>query len=298
MMLVPAAARPLEEVDAPLLKQAGVQLLVKREDQVHPVISGNKWHKLKYNLEAARLQGQQTLLSFGGAYSNHIHALAGAGRACGFNTIGVIRGEPYEPLNPTLQFAADQGMVLHYLNRADYRLKHSPDVLAALQAKFGDFYLIPEGGSNALAVKGCREIVADIDQPFDVIATACGTGGTLAGLVAGLEGQKVALGFAVLKGGGFLNDEVARLLRCAAEPARTNWSINLDYHFGGYARVTPELLSFVAAFEAQHEIPLEPIYTGKMFYGLLDLVRRGFFPRGTTIVAVHTGGLQGKASIS
>ncbi len=297
MVALSAAPRPLQVVDDPRLRQAGVQLLVKREDLVHPVISGNKWHKLRYNLEAARSQGHHTLLSFGGAYSNHIHALAAAGRAAGFNTIGVIRGECYEPLNPTLQFAADQGMRLHYLNRREYRRKSSPELLDGLRRLFGAFYPIPEGGSNALAVKGCREIVADIDQPFDIIATACGTGGTLAGLVAGLEGRAQALGFAVLKGGAFLRDEVAALLQSAAEPPFGNWSINPDYHFGGYAKVKPELLAFMADFEARHAIPLEPVYTAKMLFGLFDLIAQGFFPRGTTIVAIHTGGLQGRATL-
>ncbi len=297
MIWMPAAPRPLQELTDVRLARAGVRLLIKREDRLHPIVSGNKWHKLKYNLEAAKAQEQRTLLSFGGAYSNHIHALAEAGAACGFDTIGVIRGEPCERLNPTLQFAVERGMRLHYLSRADYRRKQNREIVEALKVEFGDFYLIPEGGSNALAVKGCREIVTDIDQPFDLIATACGTGATLAGLVTGLTGDQQALGFAVLKGAAFLRDEVVELLKSATNSAYDNWSINLDYHFGGYAKTTPELFQFIADFEADHAIPLEPIYTGKMLYGLFDLIGRGVFRRGSTIVAIHTGGLQGRGSM-
>ncbi|HEB63125.1 MAG TPA: 1-aminocyclopropane-1-carboxylate deaminase/D-cysteine desulfhydrase [Gammaproteobacteria bacterium] len=294
--MIRPACRPLQKIEDKILDKAGVRLLIKREDQVHPVISGNKWHKLKYNLEVAQAQGHDKLLSFGGAYSNHIHALAGAGKAYNFNTIGMIRGEAYNPLNPTLQFAIDQGMQLHYLSRSDYRHKYEPEILDQLKERFGEFYLIPEGGSNALAVKGCREIIADINVPFDVITSPCGTGGTLAGLIAGLECKKKAVGFAVLKGAHFLQDDIAQLLRDANEPGFENWEVNLDYHFGGYAKTKPELLSFIDEFEAQHNIPLEPIYTGKMMYGLFDLIRQGKFPRGTIIVAIHTGGLQGKKS--
>ncbi len=294
MSIIKPAFRPLQEVEDKNLDKSGVRLLIKREDLVHPIISGNKWHKLKYNLEAAKAQQHNTLLSFGGAYSNHIHALAGVGKAYGFNTIGIIRGEAYNPLNPTLQFAVDHGMQLHYLSRSDYRHKHEPGIIDQLKEYFGEFYLIPEGGSNALAVKGCQEIITDIDIPFDVITSPCGTGGTLAGLISGLEGKKKALGFAVLKGAHFLQDDIAQLLHDANKPRFENWEINLDYHFGSYAKKNPDLINFIDEFEAKHTIPLEPIYTGKMMYGLFDLIRQGKFSRGTTIVAIHTGGLQSK----
>ncbi len=294
--MIKPALRPLQELEDERLSRAEIRLLIKREDQTHPIISGNKWHKLKYNLKAARAQGYNRLLSFGGAYSNHIHALAGAGKIYGLDTIGIIRGEACNPLNPTLQFAVDHGMQLHYLNRSDYRRKHEPEIIDALKERFGKFYLIPEGGSNSLAVKGCKEIVADIEKPFDIITSPCGTGGTLAGLIAGLKGRKKAFGFAVLKGADFLQNDVTRLLHDANEPGFENWEINLDYHFGGYAKTEPGLIDFIEEFEAKHAIPLDPVYTGKMMYGLFDLIRQGEFPRGTTIVAIHTGGLQGKRS--
>ena len=279
-----------------MLDKAGVRLLIKRLDLVHPVISGNKWYKLKYNLLAAREQGHDTLLSFGGSYSNHIHAMAGAGAEYGFNSIGVIRGEEHTPLNPTLQFAVDHGMQLFYLNRADYRRKDSAEIIARLRAEFGDFYLIAEGGSNALAVKGCAEIIADIDQSFDVIACACGTAGTLSGLIAGLHGERQALGVAVLKGAVFLNDEVKALLAASGLPQFDNWRIELDYHFGGYAKTEPGLLEFMRRFETAYAIPLEQVYTGKLMFALFDLIGKGAFARGTTLLVLHSGGLQGRAA--
>ncbi len=297
-MLLIAHPTPIQEIHDARLEQAGVRLLIKRLGLVHPLISGNKWYKLKYNLLAAREQGCETVLSFGGAYSNHIHALAAAGHEYGFKTIGVIRGEAHCPLNATLQFAVDHGMRLTYLNREDYRRKASAEIIEKLKAGFGYFYLIPEGGSNALAVKGCAEIVSDIDESFDVIACACGTGGTLAGLIAGLEGKRRALGIAVLKGGGFLSDEVTKFLQMAIGRQYENWQMVLDYHFGGYAKTNAELIAFIRQFETEHGIPLEQVYTGKLMYALFDMIARGEFERGTSIVAVHTGGLQGRSSLS
>jgi 1-aminocyclopropane-1-carboxylate deaminase len=301
MLLAPqfmSQQTPLEELHDPLLDRAGMRLLVKRLDRVHPVISGNKWYKLKYNLLAAREQGHETLLSFGGAYSNHIHALAGAGREYGFNTIGVIRGEEYAPLNPTLHFAAECGMQLHYIDRETYRRKTAPPFVARLREMFGDFYLIPEGGSNALAVKGCAEIINEIDQPFDVITCACGTAGTLSGLVAGLRGGRQALGVAVLKGAGFLHEAVRELLLVSRVQCYDNWRIELDYHYGGYAKTTPELLDFIRRFESTHGIALEQVYTGKLMYALFEMIAQKRFARGTTIVALHSGGLQGRIDLA
>lgn len=279
------SAQPIHNA---LLKEKAVTLLIRREDLLVPDISGNKWRKLKYNLIAAGKQGYDTLLSFGGAYSNHIYALAAAGKKYGFRTIGLIRGEAHHPLNPTLAFATHCGMQLHYLSRQDYRKKEDPAFQAALQEQYDPHYLIPEGGTNELAVQGCAEIVTDMDREFDYICCPCGTGGTLAGMVTALQPHQTALGFSALKGGAFLEDIVA-----AYAGTTGGWQILHDYHFGGYAKVTEELLAFVKKFETDFEIPLEPIYTGKMLYGIFDLVKRDYFPRGTVVVAVHTGGLQG-----
>ncbi|MCX2741312.1 1-aminocyclopropane-1-carboxylate deaminase/D-cysteine desulfhydrase [Pontibacter anaerobius] len=286
---------PLQKLEDKLLQEQGVELWVKREDLLHPHISGNKWRKLKYNLQEAKRLGHYTLLTFGGAYSNHIAATAAAGKEYGFKTIGIIRGEEHLPLNPTLSFAASCGMELHYISREKYRQKSEPGFQEELLQTFGEVYLLPEGGTNLLAVKGCAEIVQDIDIQYDYICCALGTGGTFAGIVAGLAGEHNALGFPALKGGEFLQQEVEQLVQAYSGQHYGNWQLITDYHFGGYAKVKPELLAFMDTFEQQHGIPLEPIYTGKMMYGLFDLIRQGYFERGSRIVAVHTGGLQGNA---
>lgn len=270
---------------------------MKRDDLIHPALSGNKWRKLKYNLIEAERQNQNTLLTFGGAYSNHIHATAAAGKLFGINTIGMIRGERHEPLNPTIQFATEQGMHLDYMDRQTYRRKTESEVIDQLKEKYGDFYLVPEGGSNQFALPGCAEIIDELNEQLDneygYVCTACGSGGTLAGLISAKPKQKL-LGFAVLKGAGFLNDDVKRLLGGADY---NNWQINLDYHFGGYAKKDQVLIGFCEAFENEFNIPIEPIYSGKMFYGLFDLISKDFFPKMATIVALHTGGLQAKSKI-
>ena len=286
---------PLQQLQHPLLQQHELTLWVKREDLLHPHISGNKWRKLKYNLHEAKAQGKETIVTFGGAYSNHIAATAAAGAEFGFKTIGIIRGEEHLPLNPTLQFATEQGMELHYISRELYRHKSEPTFLAELAEKYNHPYLVPEGGTNQLAVKGCTEIVDDITINFDVVCCASGTGGTIAGIIAGLAGEKQVLGFPALKGGGFLEEEIAQLVYNYSGVNYSNWQLITDYHFGGYAKVKPELIEFIREFQEQHNIPLEPVYTGKMFYGLFDLISKGYLAKGTRIVAVHTGGLQGNA---
>lgn len=256
-------------------------------------MSGNKWHKLKHNLAEARKQGKDTILTFGGAYSNHIYAVAAAGRIFNFNTIGIIRGEEHLPLNPTLSFAKENGMMFYYLDRTTYRKKNSSEIINQLQNIFGDFYLIPEGGTNELAVKGCSDIAKSINIPFDYICSPCGTGGTLAGLISSLNGNQFALGFAVLKGASFLIENVNKLLEDSGNTSFRNWEINLDYHFGGYAKMNSELKDFTDKFSSLTKIPIEPIYTGKMFFGIYDLAAKGYFAKGDRIIAIHTGGLQG-----
>tara|TARA_R110000796_G_scaffold96719_1_gene202829 strand:- start:224442 stop:225341 length:900 start_codon:yes stop_codon:yes gene_type:complete len=285
---------PIQEIHNSLFEKKGIRVLVKRDDLNHSVISGNKFRKLKYNLEQAKAEGHNTLLTFGGAFSNHIYAVAGAGKTFGFKTIGVIRGEAHEKLNPTLAFAKSQGMHLHYMDRETYRRKDEREVLKQLEKQFGNYYMLPEGGTNELAVKGCEEVITEIDQDFDIITCPVGTGGTLSGLISGLNGQKKVLGFSSLKG-NFLQNEVEQLLLTYSASTYANWVVNSEYHFGGYAKVKPDLISFILEFEDTYDIPLEPIYTGKMFYGLFDLIDKDFFEKGTTIMALHTGGLQGNA---
>jgi 1-aminocyclopropane-1-carboxylate deaminase len=268
-------------------------LLVKREDLNHPQLSGNKWHKLKYNVIEAKKRGYDKILTFGGAYSNHIYAVAAAGEIFEFDTIGIIRGEEHLPLNPTLMFAESKGMNIHYMDRNSYREKNSPENLKKLKKTFGKFYLIPEGGTNKLAVKGASEIISGTNESFDYICCACGTGGTLAGLITGLNGNKNALGFSVLKGGNFLIQEVERLVYETTGKKYNNWNINPDYHFGGYAKIDLNLIGFVERFQKINDILVEPIYTGKLLYGIYDFIFKGFFKKGQTILVIHTGGLQG-----
>jgi 1-aminocyclopropane-1-carboxylate deaminase len=280
---------PVEEIRDDRMTAAGVRLLLKRDDLIHPDLPGNKWRKLKYNLEAARTGGYQSLLTFGGAYSNHIRATAAAGALFGFDTVGVIRGEEHLPLNPSLQFAVDHGMQLTYLDRTAYREKTQPNVVDVLREQFGAFYLLPEGGSNDLAVRGCTELPAEIDDEFDVICCAVGTGGTLAGIAAGLEPSQRGIGFSALKGGDFLVDDVRRLQRSAFENETNNWSIETEFHFRGFAKRTPELDAFIDDFERRHGIRLDWVYVAKMMYGVISLAARGRFERGSTVVAVITG---------
>ena len=290
---------PLQPLHSSFLEQAKVQLYVKRDDLLHPEFGGNKWRKLKHNLLFAKQHHYSTLLTFGGAWSNHIYATAAAGKYFGFNTIGIIRGEQHAPLNPTLKFSEQCGMQLHYVTRTEYRQKHQAEYLEKLKQKFGPVYILPEGGSNALAVKGCEDIVDEINtslkdsssRPFDVICCACGTGATLSGIVSRLKAGQTAIGFSALKGGEFLNEEVDNFLPLKQKVK--NWRIEDRYHFGGYAKVNDELIQFIKDFQSQYGIMLDAVYTGKMFYGLFQLIAAGQFKAGTTIVAVHSGGLQG-----
>ncbi len=245
----------------------------------------NKPRKLKYNLIEARDQGHHTLLTFGGAYSNHLRAVADAGREHGFQTIGIVRGEQTLPLNESLSHCVAQGMRLSYLDRSAYRRwrLHIGD----LRRRFGEFFLIPEGGSNALAALGCAEIPGDIDIEYDLVCCPVGTGGTLAGLAGGLPPGTAALGFSVLKGGDFLSEEVALLQREAFGRVTPNWAIELGFHCGGYARRNAELDAFLADFRARHGIELDWVYVGKMMLGIFTLAARGQMP--PRVVALLTG---------
>jgi 1-aminocyclopropane-1-carboxylate deaminase/D-cysteine desulfhydrase-like pyridoxal-dependent ACC family enzyme len=280
---------PLQELHYDRLASVGVRLLLKRDDLINPDVPGNKWRKLKYNLAEAQRAGRRTLLTFGGAYSNHIRATAAAGERFGFATIGVIRGEEHLPLNDSLAYAVRHGMQLSYLDRGTYRHKHDLAVIARLRQEFGNFYLVPEGGSNGLGVRGCAEIPAEIAEDFDVICCPCGTGGTLAGIALGLRPAQRAMGFSVLKNGGFLAGEVVRLQREAAGRTAGCWDLELGYHFGGYAKTTPELGAFIADFDRRHGLVLDRVYTAKMMYGIMDLARNGWFTSGSTVIAVITG---------
>lgn len=274
---------PLQKIESELTQQFNIKLFLKRDDLIHPEISGNKWRKLKYNIEQAKQENRDTLLTFGGAYSNHITATAAAGKYLGLKTIGIIRGEEYQPLNKSLQFAKDCGMQLHYVNRTDYKsfnIQHS-----SLNIDENKVFILPEGGANELAVKGCTEIVDEIKIDFDYVCCACGTGTTIAGIASNLKPHQKAIGIAVLK-----HDKISDEIIQKYGIRHSSFDIH-HYAFNGYAKITPELIQFIKAFYHEHQILLDYVYTGKMMYGIFDLISRNYFPEGSTIVVVHTGGV-------
>lgn len=278
---------PIQEIDNPALRAAGVRLLVKREDLNHPIISGNKWWKLKYNLGEALNERAGMLLTFGGAYSNHIVAVAEAAAHIGMKSIGIIRGENREPLNPALRFARAKGMQLHFISREQYKTKTDSAFIERLRQQFGAFYLIPEGGTNELAVRGTRDwgekLVREID--FDVVALAVGTGGTIAGIVQALRPGQRAIGISVLKGGDFLVDEVRKWVG-----HERNWTIETRFHFGGFAKASLDLHRFIDEQMRDQKLPLDPVYTAKALYGILELIRRKEIVGPCTVLMIHTGG--------
>ncbi|MEU6852573.1 pyridoxal-phosphate dependent enzyme [Actinacidiphila alni] len=291
------AVRPAARLPSPLVEVTderfaahGVRLLLKRDDLIHAGLPGNKYRKLLPNLAEAVRGGHRTLLTFGGAWSNHLRATAAAGRLLGLATVGVVRGDELagRPLNPSLARAAADGMRLEFMDRAAYRRKAEPQVLAALVERYGPAYVLPEGGSNALAARGAAELGRELAGAADVAAVAVGTGGTLAGLAAGLGEGAEAIGFPVLRG-DFLAAEVLRLQQEAFGGRRGRWRLDGRFHHGGYARTTPELTAFAADFGARHGLRPEPVYVAKMLHGLLTLTGEGAFPPGTRLAAVITG---------
>jgi len=295
-MLLPRSIAT-EILQHPLWENQDVQLFMKRLDQVHHKASGNKFYKLKYNLEQAQKEGKSTLLTFGGAYSNHIYATAAAAQHAGFQSIGIIRGEETIPLNPTLAAAKEKGMQLFYVDRTTYRQKKEPAFIANLKRQFGDFYLIPEGGTNELAIKGTTEILTAEDSTYTHICSAIGTGGTLLGLANSLKNHQELLGFSSLKG-SFIHQEIADGLEKFGIIPEGKVNVLDNYHFGGYGKHNSALLDFIRWFYQEFQIPLDPVYTGKMVYGTVDLIKKQYFPPGSKILLVHTGGLQGIAGFN
>jgi len=289
-----------EPIFLPILEEKKINLFIKREDEIHPFVSGNKFRKLKYNLQEAKLQKKHTLLTFGGAYSNHIVATAVAGNLAGFKTIGVIRGDElaknFEKIlkeNATLREAYKNGMKFEFVSRKNYKRKDTLSFSYKLKEKFGDFYTIPEGGTNDLAIKGCKEILTNEDEKFDYICVAVGTAGTISGLIeSALKKHQKIIGFPALKG-DFLSEEIHKITKI-----KGNWELQNSYHFGGYGKYNVELIRFINKFKQNTNILLDPIYTGKMMFGVLDLIKKNVFKPNSKILAIHTGGLQGIEGIN
>lgn len=290
---------PLVQLIDDVTSSADVHLYIKRDDLIHPSISGNKWRKLYYNITIA-LQNQQTpLITFGGAYSNHIYATAAACKLSNIPCIGIIRGDELHPdASPTLQFCQQQGMQLLFVSRSDYRLKEASKPVQALLEKYPTAFIVPEGGANEWGVKGMEEVVSEInlqlESPPTCLAIAAGTGSSAAGLInTGIKTLVVA----TLKGGAFFQETIPAFTSLPKKDALRLLDLQTDYHFGGYGKYTDELLSFIRWFEATHQIPLEQVYTGKMAYAVYDLLKKKYFPKGSTLVLIHTGGLQGRLPI-
>lgn len=286
---------PIQKIEHPLFDQKKVSVFIKRDDLIHPLISGNKWRKLKYNIIEA---GSRDLLTFGGAFSNHIAASAAYCHYIGKRSIGIIRGEKVSPLNPTLTLAAENGMILDFISRSSYKEKSDAPFLESLSLKYKDPFIVPEGGANALGIKGCTELVKEIDLSFDYILSAVGTGATIAGIALGLQKDQKVVGISVLKGAYSLLKEIKEYVSSDNNPEDVNKAMNSidllhDYHFGGYAKIENELIEFMKSFYTDYAIKTDPIYSGKSLFALFDLIQKNYFKENSTIVFYHCGGLQG-----
>ncbi len=281
---------PLYEITNSYITKKKIELFIKRDDLIHPLVSGNKWRKLKYNLIAVKEQRKTELVTFGGAFSNHIHATAAAGKLFGINTHGIIRGPELDLNNPTLKFAKHAGMTLHPVTRTEYRLRNQPEYLSQLQKRFPNAYILPEGGTNSAALQGVKELAKTLPE-HDYLFCPTGSGGTLAGLIEGSKESTQVLGVAVLKNADYLKADITQLSKKAKY--QDNWQLLCDFHDGGYGKFSDTLWSFCQSFSQEHSIPLEPIYSGKMMYAIWQLIEQDYFPKGAKIIAIHTGGLQG-----
>lgn len=291
---------PIQKLEHPVFAHAGIEVWLKRDDQIHPAISGNKWRKLVYNLREAKENKARGLLTFGGAFSNHLAATSFAAAREKLPLVACVRGSEEGLTNPTLDFIKACGATLVPLTRTEYIQKNDPDFLASLAGKFPGYAIIPEGGANLNGVRGCMEILPEVAYHFDDVTAPLGTAATFTGLVlSGLKGQRF-IGFPAVKGGAYLTQYVNNFIEEARQQHVVNptfqppkWHLETDYHFGGFGKVTPQLIDFMNQFYCKTGVPLDPIYTAKMMFGLVDMAQKGAFTKGTRILTVHTGGLQG-----
>jgi 1-aminocyclopropane-1-carboxylate deaminase len=283
---------------------AGRTVDIRRLDRIHPEVNGNKWYKLKYNLESAVSKGHHTVLTFGGPWSNHIHAAASACKLAGLRSIGIIRGEEPVKESTTIAFARACGMKMAFISREMYDLRDGDDFKGWLVEQFGEFYSIPEGGANFLGINGCMEILNDRDADrYDLVCCACGTGATLAGILLGSKGRVSVMGFSALRGGSFLQQAVLGHVRTVVSDERAaaeigeRLRIETRFHFGGYGKWSAELESFILRMEKEIGIPFDQVYTGKMMYGIEKMLMNGELTDFPRILIIHSGGLQGRASM-
>ncbi len=278
---------PIQEIkNDKILLAHNIKLSIKREDLIHPEVSGNKWRKLKYNLLESISNGRQGIVTYGGAFSNHIHATAAACHAANIPSVGIIRGESDES-NPTTTFARSRGMKLHYVSRAAYRMKEESEEVRGIISQYPDYILVPEGGSNELSYRGLRELADEIsssNKGYDLITVSAGTGATASGIIK--YQTKDVLVFSALKS-DYLQAEITKL------SGKSSFKFSNEYHFGGYGKTDDSLVSFINTFQSQHQIPLDPIYNGKTVFGIYDLIKKGMIAPNTSILHLHTGGLQG-----
>jgi 1-aminocyclopropane-1-carboxylate deaminase len=278
----------LQKILHPTFEEKKLNAWFLRLDEIHPTVNGNKWFKLKYNLEHVLQQGYEGILTFGGQFSNHIYAIAAAAKMAKVKCVGIIGGANPQVLTHTLRFALQQDMHLEFVAKNVYRKKDEPEFVSQLQRSFPRFFVIPEGGTNEWAIKGAAEITSFISIPFDYIITACATGGTLAGLAQSLRPFQKAVGISVLKGENTISGKVSKFIH-----GTKNFDVITGYDFGGYAKYTPSLIKFMKCFYQENGIPLEQVYTAKMVAGTIDMAQRNYFKTSSTLVLVHTGGMQG-----
>jgi 1-aminocyclopropane-1-carboxylate deaminase len=289
---------PLEPFNHPLLLKHNVSVNIKRDDLLHDVVSGNKLYKLMFNLEQFKRSRKKTLITFGGAYSNHLHATAFMGKESKFQTVAIVRGEQLLPLNPTLKDCTDWGMILEPVSRSSYRQKQASPDIQHIISKYPSAYVVPEGGANELGVLGAAKILEGVDQKkVDVVVVACGTGVTMAGIVSACEPHVLVVGMPALKAHNWMASEIQGWLD-VVNCSNTNWMVECDYHFGGYGKTKSELLQFIEKMAQDYQLLLDPIYTGKAFYGLLKMIELGEIVSGSRVLFIHSGGLQGNRGLA
>lgn len=299
----PVLPSPVQSLEHPLFQQHGVRVFIKRDDLIHPIISGNKWRKLKGNLAHAKALNKKGVLTFGGAYSNHIHALAYACQQQGLASLGIIRGEEHYQSNYTLRWAKHWGMTLSFVDRETYRQRHQQGFLDELSKAYPDYIIVPEGGSNSLALSGMAEVMTELgdQQQFDTLMLPVGSGGSIAGLLsnttkqgANTQSSQRILGVAVLKNAEYLVKEIKQLIgKETSSSSTTSWQLLTEHHCGGYAKYSVEDANRLADIIEITGVPFEPVYSGKMVLALFQLLEQGYFAEGQTIMLLHTGGLQG-----